>query len=1782
MSDVEKRLASLSPAKRALLERMLLERARARGRQITPRPTGSDNLLSDAERRLWFVDQIAKDDPFYNMPLAARLHGPLDRAALESAVSQLVARHESLRTTYHLVDGEPRRTIHDELPIRCTWGDLSSSSDPESKLRRRLRVAGRAPFDLENGPLLRVNVIRLRDDEHVILLVMHHIISDGWSMIVMLRELTLAYEMVRSSNTASEIANGITNDALPPLSIQYADFAHWQNEQMSEQRTESQMQYWRRTLADAPAVLDLPTDRPRPAIQDFIGATVEFQLSTELTEAINRLATRLQTTAFAVLMAAEAVLLGRISRQRDLVLGTASAGRNYPEIEPLIGFFVNTLALRIRLDQGLSFEDLVHQVHQTTVDSHEHADVPFERLVEELAPTRDRSFSPLFQSSLVMQNLPRDISEKGSIQVDPILVDNGTAKYDLTFFLWEESQRLIGHVEYRSTLFDRTTIERLIDSFRTLLVDATTSPSESVDRLSILSPEQFEQVVQGFNETTLENPPPLLLHELVQEQADRFPDKTAVVDGEREITFRELIDRANHYAAHLAAAGVALESPIVIVLPRSIELIAAILGVLRAGASFVPINPDFPAARLQQVVTDTAAVLTINADWIAGLDAASPLVSFPEIPTSSRAYVIFTSGSTGRAKGVEIEHRNIVNFVRATIDRMQVTHDDRFSFSFSPSFDGAIAEIFYSLSCGGTCVVIDQSTLLNPSELSRLLNKQRVSVGKFPPALLSTLDPNELPNLRTVVSAGDKLTGELARRWITGGRVLYNGYGPTEVAVGCCMMRLTEAWKDEKPPIGPPMNNMQMYVLDEHQQPLPIGVSGEIFIGGRGVGRGYLGQYELTDAVFLPDPFVAGNSIEPLDPADPPRMYRTGDLGRWLPSGVVEFVGRVDDQVSLRGFRIEPGEIAATLETLDEVRQAVVIERTDNDSSQLVAYVVAQTGPHLNNSTQTDSQPSAASQPTLHDSHLESEHVTQWRSLFEQTHRLAPPVLDPSFNITGWVSTFTGKPIPADEMREWTDGAVRRIRNLQPRNVLEIGCGTGLLLLRVAEHCERYVGSDLLESSLQNIRNELSRRPKYRDNVTLFQADADDFDHLGGETFDCIVMNSVVQYFPGIDYLMRVLEGAFDHLSPGGSIFLGDVRNLALQNAMATAIELAHADDGLSLAELKHRVASRIEHEEELLLDPRLFDSLSAIHPRVSNVRVLLKDTARANELGRYRYDVIIEVDGNQSDPITRTRSFDESVASEIESVPAPVRVTGVLNARVATDVRSVELADSLADSDPVGVLRTQIALWETTRVARDPDTLLASLGRPGIATWNDTDPSRFDVVISSDASPTTVHPISTTHAVDLSLYANDPIGTDRSREFTKRLRDELILRLPAYMIPSAFVVLDELPRTVNGKVDRDALPRPAGRPAWAGKFSPPTTPTQTALVSIWEDLLDTRPIGIQDDFFDLGGHSMLAVRMTSDVERILGKRLPLVALFQDATIAHLATIIDQGELATIGSTLVPLRTVERNVDRAETLPPLFCIHPAGGTVFCYMEMVSHLNPDRAVYGIQANGVDGNQPPHETLAEMAAHYTRVIREICPQGSVHLAGWSLGGNIAFEVARQLQSRGTPVGILSLLDSGLMSPESKLREEDFLPLLSALFPAAMNLDLEQIRQKDPADQLQFFVDRASQAGIVPDELGDIVATKDMPDATHVFGVFQSNVKAVHEYIAEPFDGNVHLFRPLEQGKTNSLFDDPVLGWRGVTNDVLLHEVPGDHAHMLQSPAAESIAKQLDELMQNATTK
>jgi hypothetical protein len=604
--DLVERLQQLSPAKRALLEKALLEsgRQQARGRAIPRRSPGVPPVLSFAEQRLWFLDQLQPQNPFYNMPMAARLAGPFDESAFVRSLEYLAARHETLRTSFPAAGGAPGRSIAPNVEIsfqRCDLRDVESP-EREAQLQRRLREAARKPFDLATGPLLRTVLFRTGRQEWVVLLAMHHIISDGWSMAVMLRELAVAYDAFASGRTP----------ALEPLDIQYADFAAWQREYLSGEALQREFGYWKKQLGERPAVLELPADRPRPSAPSFDGASRPFSLSPELSGKLRQLARQEQATLFELLLAAYSVLLGRYCRQDEVAVGTGVANRTRRELEGLIGFFTNTLVLRTDLSGNPSFRELLRRTHEVTLEAHGHQELPFEKLVEMLDPERRHNFAPLFQAAMVMQNAPMQIPTTAGLSIEPLPVDNGTAKYDLTLFFSERGGRLLGSVEYQTALFDAATIDRMIGCFVRLLESAVNDPSQPIRRMPLLDDAQRRQVLVEFNATRCDEALPPTLHAMFEEHAVRAPERVAIRCGGRDVSYDELNRRADQVAHCLRSAGIEPETPVAVCLPRSVELVAALLGVLKSGAAYVPIDPEQPKERLTFLLEDTRAPIVLT------------------------------------------------------------------------------------------------------------------------------------------------------------------------------------------------------------------------------------------------------------------------------------------------------------------------------------------------------------------------------------------------------------------------------------------------------------------------------------------------------------------------------------------------------------------------------------------------------------------------------------------------------------------------------------------------------------------------------------------------------------------------------------------------------------------------------------------------------------------------------------------------------------------------------------------------------------------------------------------------------------------------------------------------------------------------------------------------------------------------------------------------------------------------------------------------------------------
>ena len=932
-------LASLTPEqKRALLARMLEERA-AKPRRFP---------LSFAQQRLWFIEQLEPGSAAYHVWSALRVRGPLDPGVLVRVVREIVRRHQTLRTTFAMVDTEPVQVVAPTGEPALLLADFRGV--PEERREEEARRAGQAalhvPFDLAHGPLLRLFALRIADCEVLLYMAMHHIVSDGWSLGLWVQELAALYDAFAAGRPSP----------LPPLPLQYGDFAQWQRQHLAGERLERLIGWWRDRLAGAPAVLELPTDRPRPAVQSFRGSSVSFSLPRELSERLAALGQREGATLFMVLLAGFQLLLSRYSRQEDISVGTPTAGRGREELEGLIGFFASMLVLRTDLSGDPPLRELLRRVRETALGTFEHQEVPFEKLVEALQPPRDASHTPLFQVEFVLQNTPEPSLRAQDLTLAPLGVERETAKFDLLLEMFESPTGLYGILEYNRDLFDRSTAARLTRHFERLLAAIAAAPETPIARLSLLPEAERHQVLAEWNDTAQEWSGFRSLHGMFEGRVREQPEAPAATFEEESLTYRELSARANQLAHHLRRLGVGPDVKVAVCLERSLDLVTSFLGVLKAGGAYVPIDPDYPADRRAFLLADShAAALVTDSRWLADLPPGGPPPVLLDrdrtyirsestanlaggATAESLAYVIYTSGSTGQPKGAMIHHRGIHNRLLWMQEAYGLTPRDTVLQKTPFSFDVSVWEFFWPLLAGARLVLARPGGHRDSAYLAELIGRERVTVMHFVPSMLQAFleepDLSACASLRLVVASGEALPPALAQRFAQRlpGTDLQNLYGPTETSVDVTSWGCPSGEAPAVVPIGRPIANTRIHLLDPAFEPVPIGVPGELWIGGLNVGRGYLARPSLTAERFVPDPF--GGPGE--------RLYRTGDLARIRGDGEIEYLGRIDFQVKVRGFRIELGEIEAALAAHPEVREAVVLTREDQPGDpRLVAYVVS-------------------------------------------------------------------------------------------------------------------------------------------------------------------------------------------------------------------------------------------------------------------------------------------------------------------------------------------------------------------------------------------------------------------------------------------------------------------------------------------------------------------------------------------------------------------------------------------------------------------------------------------------------------------------------------------------------------------------------------------------------------------------------------------------------------------------------------------------------------------------
>jgi amino acid adenylation domain-containing protein len=1482
--------------------------------------------LSFAQQRLWFLDQLIPNNPFYNIPVALYLTGSLSIAALEQTFNEIVRRHEALRTNFVMRVGQPVQLINPTLTIPLPIIDLRQLPQAERDIQARQLTNQQAQhcFNLSTDPLLQVKLLHLDETEYILLLNMHHIVSDGWSIGVLIQEIATLYTAFASNQPSP----------LPKLAIQYADFAYWQR-QLQGEVLQKQLGYWEKQL-DCFSMLNLPTDRLRLPAQTYQGARQPLQLSKSLSEALLALGQQEGVTLFIILLAAFQILLYRYTQQEDIAIGSPIANRNHSEIEGLIGFFVNSLVLRTDLSGNPTFRELLSRVKEVALGAYAHQDLPFEKLVEELHPERNLNQNPLFQVVFALQNAPISALELPGLTLSPLTFDTETTRFDLEFHLWEpntenglwvdSSDGISGFIIYSTDLFDDATISRMLRHFQTLLEGIVANPDLRIANLSLLSESELYQLLVQWNNTQMDYPQDNCIHKLFESVVEQNPDGIALVIGSKELTYKELNIRSNKLGHYLKKLGVTTEVLVGICVDRCFDMVIGMLGILKAGGAYLPLDPSYPSERLNFMIEDAqVSVLLTHELWlerlknynsqIVCLDKDWEIISreIEDNPASKStvdnlAYVIYTSGSTGKPKGVMVEHRGLLNLVFWHRKAFNVSRLDRVTQIAGVGFDACGWEIWPYLSAGASIYFVDDETKRSPEHLRDWLISKEITISFLPTPLAEKfllLDFAKDAALRILLTGGDKLNQyPLASHSFQ----VFNNYGPTENTVVTTYAHLPVKDKDNlAPPIGRAIANTKVYILDQYLQPVSIGVPGELYISGDGLARGYLNRPDLTSECFFSNPFkessCAGeqgstgvqekslySAPHHLCPsASSERLYKTGDLVRYRLDGNIEFLGRLDEQVKIRGYRIELGEIEAVLSQHPAVQQTVVISREDNGEKYLVAYVIPKTEysrGHYN------------AQLTS----LENDQVLQWQILYNETYN-QPANSEPKLNLVGWNSSYTNQPIPVEEMREWVGNQVEQILDLQPKRVLEIGCGTGLILFKIAPYCTKYWGTDFSSVSLNYIEEQLKNLEMPQ--VKLYQRMATDFDKVEKAAFDAVILNSVVQYFPSIDYLIRVLEGAVEATAPGGFIFIGDVRSLPLLHAFHASVQLYQAEPSVTRTQLQQRVETEVFQETELVIDSDFFTAIKERFPQISHVQIQLIRGKHHNELTKFRYNVILhigeEIVHNTENYSALNWSEDNLTVSAVrqllaQSQPEILSIRNVHNARVTSAVKTAEWLSNGESFKTVGQIRK--ALQEIENLGVDPEDFYGlNLPYKVDITWsNSNTEGNYDVIfVRQDiVGKKSLFPHSTTLSHPWSSYANNPLQAKVARLLAPQLQTYTAQKLPAYMIPSAFVVLKSLPLTANGKVDRLALRAyDPIKPKLQENYIAPRTSVEQVLVKIFGELLGFKRVGIYDDFFKLGGHSLLATQLVSRVRDALSVELPLRSVFEASTIAQLSKVVE-------------------------------------------------------------------------------------------------------------------------------------------------------------------------------------------------------------------------------------------------------------------------------------------------
>ena len=1440
---------------------------------------------TEAQREIFHAVQMGdKANCSFNESNVIRLDGALDVPALKVALHDIVVRHPALRSTLS-EDGSTQSFHPSPKTIDLMEHDFATPNDdpdsPSSALPLGLlkMAESSTPFDLTNGPLLRLHLVRLSTKRHELIFTAHHIICDGWSFGMIIAELGVAYNARKKGHLPM---------LLPAMS--FADYArHEVSQKDSEEKTSAEA-FWIAKFTEPAPVLEIPTDRPRPQVQSYHGAMESITLNADRYDRLKKASPKLGGTMFATLLSSFATLLHRLSSQEDIVIGVPAAGQTRIGRDELIGHCLNFLPLRLRPTRGAAFNAFASEVKEQVLEAYDHQNYTFGSLLQKIQVTRDTGRVPLVSVIFNIDKTGADHVVFDDLKIDIATNPKQFVNFDLFFNLVQTDDKLVVECEYNTDLHDASTIRGWLAAYEQLIESAINAPALPLGKLEIVGGEDRVRLLQQWNATDAPLTTQASIHRTIEAQVDRTPEAIALHTNSKSLTYRELDQRANALADFIRTRGVTRETLVGICSDRSAETLVAILAVLKAGGAYVPIDPKYPADRISHILQDSMApVLLTRRSLEASLPVTQSTVIFiddclqftaernsADSQPADLAYVIYTSGSTGLPKGVAIEHRNTTALISWA--KTVYTSEELAGVLFSTSicFDLSIFEMFVTLACGGSVILAE-----NALDLANHPHRDRITlINTVPSAINELVDAKMVPSAVKVINlAGEALATSLVDKIHAATKVekVYDLYGPSEDTTYS-----TFALRKPGQPatIGRPISNTQAYILDPNGKLLPAGVPGELYLGGAGLARGYLNRPELTAEKFVANPFST-------DPAS--RLYRTGDLTRYFENGEIQFLGRLDHQVKLRGYRIELGEIESVLESHPSVEKAIATVRDGRIAAYLTTHAVATDGTAI----------------------WKNQWDLLYTSAIDQSGSEKLDRLDSV--IAGW----SGIDNVETQVTEWIDATVSRIQSYRGRRMFEIGCGTGQLLARMAPATEAYWAADISKVAIEALEKN---HPLPQ--VKLLTRPADDFRDIPDYDFDTVIINSVAQYFPNAEYLADVLEKAVRTVKPGGRIFLGDIQSHALLPVHHAEALGKRAVQGTTVGQLREKISQRLSSETELSLDPDWFIHLRRQLPEISHVEFLLRRGKHVNETNVYHYDVVLHVGEKprlvELPPTTEWKKLNlEQLEAVLAEGPGILHFTGIPDSRLAPALAFHHALEAAAEGSPLPATH---AAPSTAAAAEDIFALAESFGYVAHVRWqSDGLPGLMEAAfIPASETAIPAWPLKFPDK-PMAAYANVPRAADSKadNEFIANLRSHLSLHLPEYMVPSTFTVLEAFPLTPNGKVDRKALPEPsgAGMQATTKERVAPRNETESKLVDIWQEVLGKSGIGIEDDIFDLGGDSILIFQIATRASRI-GLTVTPAQIFRHRTISALAS---DGEAEPSSVAAPSIQRVDRDAYRRKS-----------------------------------------------------------------------------------------------------------------------------------------------------------------------------------------------------------------------------------------------------------------------